>query len=73
MIFNEKMYSWGVGWGAQASIDREFDALSVKVPAGNTTAVVDTFTIQLLPGDTSTLNHLVLSWDNTQVKVPLSQ
>lgn len=73
IIFNEKMYAWGVGFNAKASIDREADKLVVKVPAESTTSVVDTFTIAFEAGDTATVNHMVLSWDDTRVRVPIRQ
>lgn len=40
IIFNKKMYGWGVGWGAKAAVNREHDALAIVVPSVTTPEVV---------------------------------
>lgn len=69
LIFNEKSYAWGVGLGAKAAIDREYDVLVVTVPAEPTRAAVEMFTIEFQEMEEL---YLTLKWENTQVKVPIS-
>lgn len=69
IIFNEKMYGWGVGWGAKAAVDRAFDALAISVPTTVTPETVEMFTIEFLEMEEL---YLVLKWDDTMVKVPIS-
>ena len=65
VIWNSESYGWGVSFGGKASRDPEFDALQVKVPSEALPATVEMFTIAL---DGS---GMTLSWDQTQVKVPM--
>ena len=67
VIFNSKMYDWGVSWGAEASREAEADVLEVKVPAETLPSVVEKFTITVEDPTPS----LVLAWDKTKVSVPL--
>ena len=55
IIFNNATGQWGTQYPA------EDDALRVQVPAGKTGSFVETFTIS------SDGDHVVLSWENTQV------
>ncbi|HEX2618209.1 MAG TPA: DUF2911 domain-containing protein, partial [Flavobacteriales bacterium] len=68
VIFNTKMYGWGVDFNRKASRDPTADALQVKVPVTPTAGEVEQFTmtIQDLPAPT-----LVMEWDRTHVAVPL--
>lgn len=69
VIFNKKSYDWGVGWAAKAAVDRDFDALVVTVPTEVTEQTVEMFTIEFQEMEEL---YLVLKWDNTQVKIPIS-
>lgn len=69
IIFNEKMYGWGVGFGAQASVDREADVLSLTAPVEKLSSPVDTFTIKFEEGEALKLSLL---WDDTKVSIPVS-
>ena len=73
IIFNEKMYGWGVSFSAKSSIEREFDKLVVKVPASAAQSEVEMFTITFQEGDSTRSNSMNLSWDKTLVTVPISQ
>lgn len=66
VIFNSKMYGWGVNFNAQASREAEHDVLSVEVPVENLGSPVELFTIAFEAGPA-----LTLSWDQTKVSVPL--
>ncbi|MFN8357826.1 MAG: DUF2911 domain-containing protein [Spirosomataceae bacterium] len=67
VIFNSKMYGWGVNMGAEASREADADVLEVKVPAETLPTVVEKFTIAVEDPTPS----LVLTWDKTKVSVPL--
>ncbi|MBS1583397.1 MAG: DUF2911 domain-containing protein [Bacteroidetes bacterium] len=70
VIFNKKMYGWGVDFNASASREPAEDALQVTVPVEALPQEVEQFTISIedTPGPT-----LVLAWDRTRVAVPLHQ
>ncbi len=69
VIFNSKHYAWGVSLNGKAARDPAFDVLQVQVPAETLPAPVELFTIAFEDGQQL---QLVLSWDQTQVKVPIS-
>lgn len=69
VIFNKKMYGWGVSFGAKASVDREYDALTIQVPVESTPQTVEMFTISFDEGEAL---YMTLKWDDTQVRVPIS-
>lgn len=68
VIFNKKMYSWGVDFNRNASRDPSFDALVTSVPVAPTAAEVEQFTISFADAPAPTL---VLEWDRTHIAVPL--
>ncbi len=68
VIFNGKLYGWGVGWGGKASRDPGADILEVRVPVETLSTPVEQFTIAF-EGDNPAA--LTLSWDRTRVAVPL--
>jgi len=67
VIFNAKMYDWGVAFGGVAARESAFDVLTVSAPVKKLSPPVEMFTIALT--DSSTLD---LSWDQTLVSVPFS-
>ena len=69
VIFNGEQYGWGVSWGGVASRDPAADVLQVRVPVTTLPTPVEQFTIAF-EGDNPTA--LTLSWDRTQVAVPMS-
>lgn len=69
VIFNDKMYSWGVGFDGKASRDPEFDALNRSFPVQRRSVEAEQFTIAFMPQEKgATLN---LRWDKVEVGVPL--
>ena len=70
VIFNEKMYGWGVSWGAKASREPEADVLQVEVPVETQTPTEEMFTISVTGGDSLQLH---LMWDQTRVSVPMQR
>lgn len=69
VIFNSKMYPWGVDWNTIASREAEFDVLRVEVPVEAAPAPTELFTIAFQP----TPLALTLTWDQTRVTVPMAQ
>jgi hypothetical protein len=68
VIFNDKMYSWGVNLDGEPSRDPEHDVLTVTRPVEQLPTAVEQFTISVDDSDQLTL---VLEWDRTRVVVPL--
>lgn len=67
VIFNKKMYNWGINMDGKASREPAEDALGVSVPVEELAHAVEQFTISVDdPGPV-----LVLAWDRTKVTVPL--
>lgn len=67
VIFNSKMYGWGVNFNSEASREPEADVLQVTVPVETLTESIEMFTISFSEPTPS----LVLAWDKTKVSVPL--
>lgn len=68
VIFNNKMYPWGVNFSQEASREADHDVLNTKVAVEQLTQPVEMFTIQF--GYQEVLN-MTLSWDQTKVSVPI--
>lgn len=69
VIFNKKMYPWGVDWNTNASREAAHDALRIVVPVERTTTTTELFTIAVEPSPLA----LTLAWDDVRVSVPLAQ
>lgn len=69
VIFNSKMYPWGVNETMEAMRDPQFDVATVNTVPQKINTTVEQFTIAF---DNST-DHLflTLAWDTTKVAVPL--
>ncbi len=68
VIFNKRMYPWGINMEGEASRDPAEDAVEVTVPVEKLPDVTEQFTISVAD---STVPTLRLAWDRTQVSVPL--
>lgn len=68
VIFNEKMYDWGVGFGAKASREADGDVLNLKAAVKATASTVEQFTITLEKNPMM----MILAWDNTRIEVPMA-
>jgi hypothetical protein len=66
VIFNSKMYSWGVSFGG-ASREAAADVLQVEVPVETLPAVQEQFLISF----DEAVPAMVLAWDMTKITVPL--
>ena len=66
IIFNKKMYAWGIDLSTQeAARDEAYDALIIEVPTQKLPETVERFSIHF--EKQNHLNYMVLSWDQTQV------
>ena len=68
VIFNTKMYRWGINEDGKASREADADAASLTVPVEALPKEMEQFTISVQDAKVPTL---VLAWDRTQVSVPL--
>ena len=66
VIFNNKMYDWGVSFGGDASREESADVLQVDVPVNISSIPVEKFEISFDENQPA----LVLEWDITKVVVP---
>ncbi|HQV75709.1 MAG: DUF2911 domain-containing protein [Flavobacteriales bacterium] len=69
VIFNTKMYPWGVNYDGEPQRDPTADMVKVEVPVENLPGPVEQFTIAV-EGDPAAL---ILKWDQVQVSVPIGQ
>ncbi len=69
VIFNSKMYPWGVNEEMKAMRNPKYDILSIKVPVEHLNTTVEQFTIGF---DNTTDNlSMTMAWDNLKIVVPL--
>ena len=69
VIFNSKMYPWGVDETMQPMRNPDFDVIKYKAPVKKIDKIVEQFTIAF---DNSTDNLiLTMAWDQTKIEVPL--
>ncbi|HET8808664.1 MAG TPA: DUF2911 domain-containing protein [Flavobacteriaceae bacterium] len=68
IIFNSKMYSWGVKTDGSPSRESRFDVLKIEVPVLKNYKTIEQFTIYFESGNP--LNHLFFAWENVVVAVP---
>ena len=69
VIFNSKMYPWGVDETMKPMREGEFDVLTYEANVSKIDTTVEQFTIAF---DNSTDNlFLTLAWDTTKIEVPL--
>lgn len=72
IIFNSKMYTWGIDLTTQkAARDEDFDALILEVPVNKNLKTVEQFTVYF--ADQLNLNVMFLAWDHTVIAVPFTE
>ncbi|PRX42445.1 DUF2911 domain-containing protein [Salegentibacter salegens] len=69
VIFNDKMYPWGINLEEEAYRDPAFDALVLEVPTKDLKRTMEQFTIAFNQKNEFIL--LNLAWDETLVSVPI--
>lgn len=71
VIFNEKMYSWGVNFSdGKAAHMEDFDALRVEVPISKNLKNMEQFSIKF--NEQFGAVHMFLAWDDIVVPVSLN-
>jgi hypothetical protein len=71
VIFNSKMYPWGIDKDKKPSREPEFDALVLEVPVRELDSTLEQFTIYF--DNKNELISLNFAWDQTLVSVPIQQ
>lgn len=71
VIFNSKMYPWGINLDEKAYRDQEFDALVLERPVNKLDSTLDQFTIFF--AEAGDFINMVLAWDDTSVSVPIKK
>lgn len=71
IIFNSKMYSWGITMDGKPSRKPEFDVLTLEIPVLKNLKTVEQFTVYFDKGER--LNHLFLAWGNVVITVPFKK
>lgn len=71
VIFNTKMYPWGINLDKEAYRDAEFDALVIERPVERTAQDLEQFTITFeVDGEFVSMK---LAWDNIDIEVPIKK
>lgn len=71
VIFNSKMYPWGVSETMQPMREATYDVVTFNTEVNKIDTTVEQFTIAF---DNSTDNLvLTMAWDNTKIEVPLKK
>lgn len=71
VIFNSKMYPWGINMDKKAYREPEFDVLVIERPVQKISESIEQFTI--LFEDSGEFINLVLTWDTTSINVPIKR
>lgn len=69
VIFNSKMYPWGIDLDKKAYRDPEFDVLTLEIPVTQPDIIQEQFSIYFEKAND--LVFLKLAWDQTLVVIPL--
>ncbi len=69
VIFNSKMYPWGIDSDMKAYRDPEFDSLVLEVPVQETGEVIEQFSIFFERSNDLVIMNL--AWDQTRISLPL--
>ncbi len=69
VIWNEKMYGWGVNFDAVASREADHDALTVEVNTQKDDVISEQLVIDVIEGTPPTL---LIKWDDTYIEVPMN-
>lgn len=69
VIFNSKMYSWGINLEKEASREAQFDVLVLETPVEKLDQTIEQFTV--LFEEQNELSLMVLAWDKTSISIPI--
>lgn len=71
VIFNSKLYPWGITPDGQPSREEEFDILTIEVPVNKLKEPVEQFTIHFI--ELHDFIIMTLSWDKTMIRIPIKE
>lgn len=71
VIFNSKMYPWGINLDEKAYRDPEFDALVLERPVNKLDSTLEQFTI--IFEESGDFIYMFLAWDDTSVSLPIKK
>lgn len=71
IIFNSKMYPWGITMEGKPSREPAFDVLKLEVPAMKNYKTIEQFTVYFNKGNP--LNYIFLAWGNVVVPIPFKE
>lgn len=71
VIFNDKMYPWGINLDEEAYRDAAFDALVLEAPVKKLKDSLDQFTIKFT--EQNDFIYLQFAWDKTILSIPIKQ
>ena len=71
VIFNSKMYPWGINLDKEAYRDAQFDALVLERPVEKTSKDLEQFTITF--NKSAEFVIMQLAWDNININVPIKE
>lgn len=69
IIFNSKLYAWGITLNNEASREAEYDELVLERPVQHLNTEVEQFTISIV--EEHELLFLVLAWDQVSLRIPI--
>lgn len=69
VIFNSKLYAWGITLDNKASREQQYDVLVIERPVQRLSNQVEQFTISIVKEHE--LLFLVFAWDKTSLRVPI--
>ena len=69
LIFNSKMYPWGITTKGEPSREPEYDVLTLELPVNTTYNTTEQFTIYFEEANDFIL--MFLAWDRTVITVPI--
>lgn len=71
VMFNSKMYPWGINLDEKAYRDPRFDSLVLERPVQEAPTSMEQFTISF--EESGEFVNMIMAWDNTLVSVPIKK
>ncbi len=71
VMFNSKMYPWGINLDKEAYRDPKFDSLVMERPVNKLNSTLEQFTIFF--EEEGEFVNMVLAWDKTSITIPIKQ
>ncbi|WP_300437062.1 DUF2911 domain-containing protein [Christiangramia sp.] len=71
IMFNSKMYPWGINMNEEAYRDPQFDSLVLERPVEEINKELEQFTIFF--EENGEFVNMVLAWDDTSIRIPIKE